>query len=88
MTGQLTIWLTINDCLTVTIDGSKRTNNITSLHSQKHHGLTDGRPITSRLNVILVLPPEICIILHILRKPNSTIAFLFIQNTIPSLKTS
>ena len=33
-TGQLTIWLTINDCLTVTIDGSKRTNDITSLHSQ------------------------------------------------------
>ena len=28
------IWLTINDCLTVTIDGSKRTNDIKSLHSQ------------------------------------------------------
>ena len=27
MTGQLTIWLTINDCLTVTIDESKRTND-------------------------------------------------------------
>ena len=27
-----------------------RTNNITSLHSQYHHGLTDRRPITSRLN--------------------------------------
>ena len=25
-TGELTIWLTIDDCLTVTIDGSKRTN--------------------------------------------------------------
>ena len=25
-TGELTIWLTIEDCLTVTIDGSKRTN--------------------------------------------------------------
>ena len=24
--GELTIWLTIDDCLTVTIDGSKRTN--------------------------------------------------------------
>ena len=33
-TGQLTIWLTINDCLTETIDGSKCTNDITSLHSQ------------------------------------------------------
>ena len=33
-TGELTIWLTIDDCLTVTIDGSKRTNDITSLHSQ------------------------------------------------------
>ena len=28
MTGQPTIWLTMNDCLTVTIDGSKRTNDI------------------------------------------------------------
>ena len=27
-TGQLKIWLTINDWLTVTIDGSKRTNDI------------------------------------------------------------
>jgi len=25
-TGELTIWLTIDNCLTVTIDGSKRTN--------------------------------------------------------------
>ena len=25
-TGELTIWLTIDDCLTVTIDGSKRTD--------------------------------------------------------------
>ena len=33
-TGQLTIWLTINDCLTETIDGSKCTNDITSLHIQ------------------------------------------------------
>ena len=41
-TGQLTIWLTI--------DGSKRTNYITSLHSQQHHGLTDRRSITSRRN--------------------------------------
>ena len=31
MTGQPTIWLTINDCLTGTIDGSKRTNKIASL---------------------------------------------------------
>ena len=31
--------IVINDCLTVTIDGSKHTNDITSLHSQKHHGL-------------------------------------------------
>ena len=35
MTGQLTDNLTNNnDCLTVIIDGSKRTNDITSLHSQ------------------------------------------------------
>ena len=34
MTGQPTIWLTINDCFTVTIDGSKRTNEITSLQIQ------------------------------------------------------
>ena len=47
--GQLTVWPTINDCLTMTIDGSKRTNDIKSLHSQWHHGLTDRRPITSRL---------------------------------------
>ena len=33
-TGQLTIWLTINDCLTVKTDGLKCTNDITSLHSQ------------------------------------------------------
>ena len=33
-TGQLPISLTINDCLTVTIDGSKRTNNITSLQPE------------------------------------------------------
>ena len=33
-TRQLSIWLTINDCWTVTTDGSKRTNNITSFHSQ------------------------------------------------------
>ena len=26
-TGELTIWLTIDDCLTVTIDGSKLTNH-------------------------------------------------------------
>ena len=32
MTGQPTIWLTTNDCLTVTKDGSKRTNDFTSLH--------------------------------------------------------
>ena len=49
-TGQVTIWLTTDECLTVTTDGSKRTNYITSLHSQKHHGLTDRRPITSRRN--------------------------------------
>ena len=36
--------------LSVTIDGSKRTNDITSLHSQYHYGLTDRRPKTSRLN--------------------------------------
>ena len=29
-TGQLTIWLTIDDCLTVPIDGSKHTNYITT----------------------------------------------------------
>ena len=50
MTGQTTILLTINYCLTLTADGSKRTNEITSLHSQEHHSLTDRRPITSRLN--------------------------------------
>ena len=33
-TGQLTIWLTINNCLTATIDRSNCTNDITSLHSQ------------------------------------------------------
>ena len=49
-TGQLTIWLTINDWLTVIIDGSKLTNDTTSLQSQGHQGLTDRRPITSRLN--------------------------------------
>ena len=32
------------------IRGSKSTNDITSLHSQKHHGLTDRLPITLRLN--------------------------------------
>ena len=32
-TAQLTIWLTIHKCLTVTIDGPKCTNDITSLHS-------------------------------------------------------
>ena len=32
--GQLTISVTINNRLTVTIDGSKHTNDITSLHSQ------------------------------------------------------
>ena len=50
MTGQSTIWLRIHDFLSVTIDGSKRTNDITSLHSQYHYGLTDRRPTTSRLN--------------------------------------
>ena len=33
-TGQLTIWLTIHDCLNVTIEESKCTNYITSLHYQ------------------------------------------------------
>ena len=50
MTGQLTIWLTTNDCLTVNIDGSKCTNDITSLNNQQHHGLTDRRPITLQPN--------------------------------------
>ena len=45
-TGQLKIWRTINDCLAVTLDGSKRTNGITSLHSQYHHSLINRRPIT------------------------------------------
>jgi len=49
-TGELTIWLNMDDCLTVTIDGSKCTNYITSLHSQLHQGLTDRRPTTSWLN--------------------------------------
>ena len=34
----------------MTIDGSKHINDITSFHSQYHHGLTDRRPITSRHN--------------------------------------
>ena len=34
MTGELTILLTMDGCLTVTIDGSKCTKYITSLHSQ------------------------------------------------------
>ena len=33
-TGQLTSWLTINDCLTVTIDGSKCTNDTSQLNWQ------------------------------------------------------
>ena len=44
--------MTIDDCLTVTIDGSKSTNYITSLHNQWHHCLTDRRPITSRRNQV------------------------------------
>ena len=48
--GQLTIWLTENNCLTVTVDRSKRSNDITSLYSQQYNDLTDRRPITSRLN--------------------------------------
>ena len=31
-------------------------------------------------------PPEVCIILHIIRKPNSIIALLFIQNISRALK--
>ena len=50
MTAQPTIWLTVHDCLTVTIYGSKCTYDIASLHSQQHHGLTDKRPIIWRLN--------------------------------------
>ena len=46
MTGELTIWLTMDGCLTVTIDGSKCNNYITSLHRQLHHGLTDRWPTT------------------------------------------
>ena len=34
----------------MTIHGSKPPNDITSLHSQYHHSLTDRRTITSRLN--------------------------------------
>ena len=34
VTAQPTIKLTINDCLTVTIDESKRTRDITSVHRQ------------------------------------------------------
>ena len=41
--------LHINDCLIQTIGESKGTNDM-SLHSQKHHGLNERRPITSRLN--------------------------------------
>ena len=39
-----------NECLTVPIDGSKRTNYITSFYGRWHHGLTDRRPITLRRN--------------------------------------
>ena len=39
-TGRLPVWLTINDCLTVKIDGSKRTNDITSLQPELYHQLT------------------------------------------------
>ena len=46
ITGELTIWLTMDGCLTVTIDVSKCNNHITSLHSQLHHGLTDRWPTT------------------------------------------
>ena len=41
-TGELAIWLTTDNRLTVTIDGSKRTNNITDYESSK--------PMTSWLN--------------------------------------
>ena len=34
-----------------------------------------------------ITPSEICIILHIIRKPNSIIALLFIQNISRALKT-
>ena len=34
VTAQPTIKLTINDCFTVTIDESKRTHDITSVHRQ------------------------------------------------------
>ena len=34
----------------MSIDGSKHTNDISSPYSPWHHGLTDRRPITSRLN--------------------------------------
>ena len=37
----------------MTIHGSKRTNDITSLHSQYHHSLTDRRTMTSRLNWLI-----------------------------------
>ena len=43
-TEQLTIWLTINYCLTVTIDGQKRTTDITNITALLR------RSITSRLN--------------------------------------
>ena len=39
-TGRIPIWLTINDCLTVKIDRSKRTNDITSLQPELYNQLT------------------------------------------------
>ena len=44
----------MNDCLTMTKDGSKRTNDTSRLHSQKHYGVTDKRPITSQLRLRII----------------------------------
>ena len=43
-------WLTRNDYYNVAVNGLKHTNDISILHSQYHHGLTDRRPITWWLN--------------------------------------
>ena len=48
MTGELTIWLTIDNFLTVTIEGSKRTNYWLRVFISQHHSLTDRSPITLR----------------------------------------
>ena len=53
--------------------------------------LNELRPAVCASRKILrlrrITPSEICIILHIIRKPNSIIVLLFIQNISRALKT-